>query len=109
MTTQTTRNFTSQEAKDFLRELGRHLNERWLKFKKINFGDDCVFVRIDHDDGSSMSYENALVLNHRGYWFILTEHLHYHYFHEEEVAIRTYKRIYSENSSSLQEYIDNDC
>jgi hypothetical protein len=91
----------NKEAQQLLNKIGEQL-ALIGKAGKMVFGDDSVAVNIDHDDGTKLFYTNALVLHKEEYWLIFTEHNLYHTFHEEDVQVSVYKRLYNDNSKLLE-------
>jgi len=51
-------------------------------------------VALSFDEGSFQFINNAFAAKQEEYWFIFTEHFGYFVFHESDVDVATYKRIY---------------
>ncbi len=93
---------TPNEAIQFLDKIEDYLLER-AKKGIVNFGDRTVGVKIIHDDGSYMMLNYCLVLQHEGYWFILSEHLGSHWFSEDEVEVQIYDGMSHRNNTDILE------
>src|SRR5574337_1797073 len=101
---------TADEANELMKSIEGELVNRGKKGEYI-FGDNCVAVNISHDDGTSMFLTNALMLRKDEWIFVFTEHNGQHFFHNEDVVVSVYKRLYKfddgETSELLEKIVEN--
>lgn len=66
------------------------LNKRCTTLK---IGDFKYSVKIHHQDGSTMWFENAFAEKFEEWWLVFTEHCGYHAFYADDLEfIRVYKK-----------------
>lgn len=81
-----------KEAREKLNEIHQTMLER-ARNDLTNFqGRGCV--QIVHQEGTTLFYESAFAVKYDEYWFIITEHHNSIFYHEDEVTVRQYKRVW---------------
>jgi len=53
-------------------------------------------VKIIHDEGTVLFFDYAFAENHEDWVFIFTEHHGHHVYHESDVLVYQYERIYDD-------------
>lgn len=98
--------FTARDAANLILKIEEWLTDRWKTTNEPNFtNENTVVAKVICQDGSHMFFHDSLVVKYQSYWFIITEHWDSHWFHEDEVDVILYKRLW-DHSSILQEFID---
>lgn len=63
-------------------------------------GSHCVQV-IDKLEGTVLFYESAFAVQYDNYVFVVTEHHESSFYHEDDVIIREYERLWGDISNRL--------
>lgn len=97
--------FTEEERKliEEIHEIAKILTyqEAFGKATDIDKGlraDDERFrnsVKINHEEGTMLFFDGAFSEKYDDYYFVFTEHHGFYVYHEDDVSIRNYKRIWS--------------
>lgn len=80
------------------------LKEAYKKLKKLeeevwkDGGDNTVYVQVIHEDGTALFYHRCYAIKKDRWWYIMPEHHESVVYHEEEVKVIKFERLYGENS-----------
>ena len=83
-----------KQAYERLNEIHEEASKHFAKGNNNPFN---KYVHIIHQDGSTMFYYNSFAVHENEYWFILTEHHNAIVYHQDEVEISQYERIWDKD------------